>query len=881
MTNTLKPYSLSVVFWNANGLAPKRDELHEFVSRHNLDVILVQETFLKPDINPKIPNYRLYRNDRLTGRGGGTAIYVKSSIEHHLFYTPALQHIEATTVIINTSSAGPVKFVSAYNPPNKRILDTDLDSLLIDNIPTIIAGDLNSKHPNWNSRVTNTNGKILNSYIELNTNCIAAGPFTPTHFSHNRPDILDIAVLKDCPLTFSLDTLNDLSSDHNPVLMNLGHDHPDDSIPVSRSKISWPKFTEHLKNTLGPIPYINTIPELEDSVSALTTKIQTSLQFATSQFQTTAKTLNVPTHIMDLIREKRRARRRAQISLDPTDRTTANRLIQQVRSELRQLRESRWTDLVESLDTEDNSLWRLSKALRSAKSAPRPLHGRNGLVYSDTNKAEAFADHLEDQFSPNYQGIDINHVSNTHNFVRRALRCEPNTHIRHATFKEVADHIRHQKNRKAPGHDGITNRALKNLPRKAVAFLTAIINAILRLRHFPSEWKLAEVINIPKPGKDILFPQSFRPISLLPVLGKIAECIILCRLSEHTYEHEILPPEQFGFRRQHSTIDQAIRVVEHISQGFNHGRSTGAIFLDISKAFDKVWHTGLLAKMLKFNYPLPLILLIKSYLSQRKFRVKLFGTRSSVRQATAGVPQGSGIAPLLHNIYTADMPPTTFNVSRALYADDTAIYTTSTQPTIIVNRLQDEINRLEDWFTQSRIVVNPDKSAAVLFTRKRHTSSDTIRLNNSAIPWTNSIKYLGIILDRSLTWQPHITHAIQKANICTRYLYPLLNRRSAMSIELKVRLYKSIIRPAITYAAPVWATAATSHIDKLQRVQNRVLRMALNTPLYFRNTQLHRELQIPTIKDKILELSTNYFDKSKSHPNPLIHQALQNKLETP
>ncbi|GFR11049.1 RNA-directed DNA polymerase from mobile element jockey [Trichonephila clavata] len=126
---------------------------------------------------------------------------------------------------------------------------------------------------------------------------------------------------------------------------------------------------------------------------------------------------------------------------------------------------------------------------------------------------------------------------------------------------------------------------------------------MLNLRYFPTSWKTAVIVLILKPGKDPTDPQSYRPISLLPVLSKIAEKIILARLNVHLDKNNILIPEQHGFRPRHSTTHQLLRVVEFIKEANDRNQCTAAVFLDIQKAFDRVWHTGLLFKMITFKIP--------------------------------------------------------------------------------------------------------------------------------------------------------------------------------------------------------------------------------------------------------------------------------------
>ncbi|GFW41662.1 RNA-directed DNA polymerase from mobile element jockey [Trichonephila clavipes] len=144
-----------------------------------------------------------------------------------------------------------------------------------------------------------------------------------------------------------------------------------------------------------------------------------------------------------------------------------------------------------------------------------------------------------------------------------------------------------------------------NFPISVIFQLTNLINKILHSGHFPQAWKTATVIPILKPGKDPTLATSHRPISLLPVLSKLAERIILNRLNDHLQQNDILIPQQHGFRANLSTSHQLLRMVEYVKTGFAENKSTGAVFLDIQKAFDRVWHYGLLYKLIRTNTPPP------------------------------------------------------------------------------------------------------------------------------------------------------------------------------------------------------------------------------------------------------------------------------------
>lgn len=238
-----------------------------------------------------------------------------------------------------------------------------------------------------------------------------------------------------------------------------------------------------------------------------------------------------------------------------------------------------------------------------------------------------------------------------------------------------------------------------------------------------------------------------------------------------------------------------LRVVEAIHEGRQRNCSTGILYIDIAKAFDKVWHSALILKLKKFKIPPKLIQLLYSYLRDRHFKVRYNSTYSTSRKVRSSVPQGSLLGPVLFNIFLNDIPRHD-GTSLALYADDTAIVCTHHNLSVLHRNIQDHIHELEYFFSRWRIKLNASKSVFVLYTSKRKIPFDSVRLQGHNIPISKNAKYLGVQLDKNLTWNLHITHAIKKFHAVRNSLNPILNSYS-VALSTKLLLFNVALRPIL------------------------------------------------------------------------------------
>ncbi|GFT43964.1 RNA-directed DNA polymerase from mobile element jockey [Trichonephila clavipes] len=568
------------------------------------------------------------------------------------------------------------------------------------------APSQNKMAPNWGCIFNNQRGLLLKNFTD-DTDTDLLAPPTPTRFGYNSASTIDFALTRHFHWRTSINSVSELSSDHNPIILNFKTSIKFD-FPTRTVTTDWNLFRHTLKFTTSFQPITaHSRGDIEKLTADITSNILHAYDLSSKPIQNKNKTY-IDSDLKSLFKQRNRARKTWQFTRDPNDKTILNRLQNKIHRKVNALTQKQWEDKLTSLDPEDGSLWNMAKGFRKKRSPISALTGPTGIAYTDTQKAETLANALEDQFQLNNiqnPDTDNQHMRlvdrffiNDNNFDDTPISTKPS---------ELLQYIKKLKIKKAPGKDKITNKMVLNFPISIIFQLTNLINKILYSGHFPQAWKTATVIPILKPGKDPTLATSHRPISLLPVLSKLAERIILNRLNDHLQKNDILIPQQHGFRANLSTSHQLLRVVEYVKTGFAENKSTGAVFLDIQKAFDRVWHYGLLYKLIRTNPPY-LIKIIKSFLENRNFSVLVNHSYSPLKNISAGVPQGALLSPTLFNIYVNDIPRTSFSTI-CLYADDTAILVQNTNLQILTHQLHKHLARLEHWLSTWKIALNVEK----------------------------------------------------------------------------------------------------------------------------------------------------------------------------
>lgn len=303
------------------------------------------------------------------------------------------------------------------------------------------------------------------------------------------------------------------------------------------------------------------------------------------------------------------------------------------------------------------------------------------------------------------------------------------------------------------------------------------------------------------------------------------------------------------------------------------------VFLDVTQAFDRVWHEGLLTKLAKI-LPAKFCHLIKNYLSHRSYQVTYGSATSAVHWINAGVPQGSVLGPTLFLLYTADVPAlSSSHIEIATFADDTAILSTSSNHPEASARLQRALNSFVTWARRWKIAINEQKSVHVDFALRDHGLLP-ITIEGKDIPRRDSARYLGMFLDKKLNYKEHVKTKQTELNLRLQNLYWLLGGRSSVSLANKRLIYLTILKPVWCYGIQLWGCTANSNRLIIQRFQNSVLRIISRAPWFVRNEELHKDLDMATVNETIQGYARRHEQRLHNHSNPLAIQLLDTTQET-
>lgn len=405
------------------------------------------------------------------------------------------------------------------------------------------------------------------------------------------------------------------------------------------------------------------------------------------------------------------------------------------------------------------------------------------------------------------------------------------------TMQELNNAMKQNSN-SAPGKDQIHYSMLCNLPLQAKFQLLAQLNSIWRNgTPIPSDWQDYIVIPILKKGQPSDNYSSYRPISLASCVMKTYERLIKNRVEFWLEKNNLLPDSQYGFRKGRSSQESISLLVSDIQLAFTRFNSISAVFIDIQGAYDNVNLNILFTKMQAIGIPYPVARNIYTLYQNRKIFVKTSSNLIGPRQTSLGLPQGSILSPLLYIIYTLDFHQLfDSNVTKTLqFADDVCIYSEARNIDTCNEQLAQALEQVNVWTYNMGLTVSEQKSSICTFTRKRFIPPASITLANYDLPYKTYTKFLGVILDYKLNWKQQISYicgrvenALNIIKVFTRYSW-------GSDPNIALIFYRSLIRSIIDYGSLFYHTAAKTHLEKIEKIKNKCLRMSIG---YLKSTPI-------------------------------------------
>jgi ribonuclease HI len=752
-----------------------------------------------------------------------------------------------------------VTVVNFYRQPG---YDTALETLLHWPIPPkcLVAGDFNAKHPAWQTGRPQHRGEAIASWASRNELALLNEIDVPTN---PRGNTIDLAFSN---ISLAEATIEDhlaTSSDHFTLSvllpeLRLVSAHTDRVRLSSDEEVK--RFVEIVEATVTNVPInISTHEQLDTLAYNLVTTLQKAVKAAGRPAYKRGKSAPWWTEECASAAAEYRVIRRAYPLGFCKDVQMARRDFQRI---ARREKRRYWRELINNL-SDSSSIFKAARWFKSpGPFQPPPLQVGDVVYETQQEKAEALRHAtLERRTSEN----DIPDPWETVNPPRKV------PFSTEVTPEEVKDAILRAGNT-SPGADNITVKLLRASWHAIAKHVCSLFQGCLASGYHPKAFREAEVVMIPKPGRrDLTSPRSWRPISLLSCLGKGLERLVAGRLAWASIHYGVLHPQQCGALPKRSAVDLVAALIHDIEEAFAKDQVVTLVTMDIQGAFDTVMRNRLTARLREQGWPERLARWVHSFMSDRSARIRYQDITTPSSPLQCGLPQGSPVSPVLFLLYTEPIYRLGKAQSRFGYADDTAILCIGDSLDATAAEATQRIDELVDWGAANGVSFDPAKTEVMHFSRKRTAKDSPPVMHGDMVKRPEAaIRWLGIWLDRTLSFKTHVEKWTAKAQAVARHLRSLTNTKHGPRSSLVRQAVRACVEPVLLFGAEAWypgltrpswwrssrevSTKIKSLIKKMSKCLKQSMRAVLpvwrTTPI----AALHRESGIPPVV-QLLEAS--------------------------
>ena len=870
---------LNVCYLNVYHLYNKVLDVNHMLNsfQNTIHILGLSETRLdetKDDKNISITNYSIIRRDKQFDKHTGIAAYIHDSIKHNIKRRHDLEYkeIEALWLEIKHEKSVPFLICLIYRNPRTKIADWQRDfETMLNKIPynkyeLQILGDfnINLKEPQveWNAIISQFGLKqlITEHTREKGTSQTIIDHIYTNHVENvNESKVIKTGISDHFAIFYSYNFKIAKQNTKGHTCINYR---------------CYKRFDEksYLADlSLLPFNEIYNITEPNTALKYLCTLIMTVIDKHAPLKTKRVKHPDIPAWLtqetmkaMELRNKFKKDKKEDEFKIQ---RNIANKLVERDKQ-----------NYFNSLIKDDKNTATIWKAINGITNSSRKK--------SNSNKIELEPDTINDFFlnlpetiltqQMRYENLNYECPPRLVSFCE-TKNISQHFHIPYLTVLEVGKLISNMKNSKSLGPENMPVYLLKTSLPFIVEQLTYIYNLCIDKCVFPSLLKEAKVIPLPK-SKDTSHPQNLRPISLLPILSKPLEKHIHKHMYEHLDKHKLIHEYQSGFRPKHSCQTALTNLIDNWLKCINDKKLIGTVFLDFKKAFDLVHHTTLLKKVAIYFPNSKIIDLMKSYLTERSQYVHLNGRKSSTKNITSGVPQGSVLGPLFFLVYINDLPlHITSETQNDLFADDASIHTNNEDIKTIETNLQNNITEAKKWCDKNSMIIHPEKTKCMVITtrQQKQRTNPTLELNldTTKIEQVKCHRMLGVLIDSELNWNFHIDSIIKRIS---KNIFLLTKLKKLTSTDNLKLFFNAQIMPHFNYASTLFDNCSKDAFKPLNSIHRRAVKHLINQPGQQTDEKLKILKILPLEKqfefNKTLLVHRIYHERTPSYLKNLIEK---------
>lgn len=715
---------------------------------------------------------------------------------------------------------GSTLVISVYASPNEP-LDPILNGLnnIIAGANTsriCIAGDFNGKSDLWGQQRQNQRGEDIITFCAQHDLTIGnSSSSVPTFHSTRGSSWVDLIITRDLKIEVTI-TDQITGSDHNAITAKLDVNHDKTkSTRINYSRLDLKNLEVEVAQLEHGTTDLSNSQELEDYIAQAQHQLTDLAKKSTRCSRRLQKQAPWWSKELQVMRSKTRAWRRSYQHATGAEREQRKQIYKKMDAQYkrailkaRNLSFKMYINAITS-NTIKGKAYKFIADKRTELPKVYSIKRDDGTIIEDPDEIDKYL-----------LAYHFGESTNTDGFTHLPL--DINAEVDDREIEYVMGKI---KAKKAPGIDGIPPELIKFVYGIQPEWISYPIKQAIKIGKFPTAWKKAQVVLIPKSNKPPDDPSAYRPICLLPTWGKVLDRLLTSRLTAHLEENHILSPKQHGFRRNNSTTKALQRIMDKIQENKEAGLINTLISIDLKNAFNSVDWTIIKNKLSLLNLDNNTKATILDFLSQRSVSMN-----NSEHNYEVGVPQGSSLGPVLWNLMLNDLLEEDLGdgVHIQAYADDIMLLVGTKRVYHITEKVKHPLDKIEHWIERNKLRINTEKSTYIILHNKV-TRLPTVKINKVNIKHNKSLKYLGVVFDSNLTFVNHITQLEDKVMKLQYKLGNYCRVTWGLSGSVKKTIYNMATEKIISYGCEIWYLHTARQRQKLAKIQRAALRAITGT----------------------------------------------------